>query len=106
MTVPLPLFEFIEADGDVNQITDIAKADTLSVELERKRKNGSSLFIELELMRYLLMPSCSCSEEKWEVYEDKIKQPQIHNLEQFILNLWKKLESTDKYFQTETNCLL
>ena len=55
MTVPLPLFELIEADGDVNQITDIAKADTLSVELERKRKNGSSLFIGLELMRYLLM---------------------------------------------------
>ena len=23
MTVPLPLFELIEADGDVNQITDI-----------------------------------------------------------------------------------
>ena len=64
MTVPFPLFELIEADGDVNQITDIAKADTLSVELERKRKNGSSLFIELELMRYLLMPSCLCSEKK------------------------------------------
>ena len=64
MTVPLPLFELIEADGDVNQITDIAKADTLSVELERKRKNGSSLFIELELMRYLLMPSCFCSKKK------------------------------------------
>ena len=55
MTVPLPLFELIEADGNVNQITDIAKADTLSVELERKRKNGSALFIELKLMRYLLM---------------------------------------------------
>ena len=82
MTVPLPLFELIEADGDVNQITDIAKADTLSVELERKRKNGSSLFIELELMRYLLMPCWFCSEKKkWEVYEDKIKQPQMYNLE-------------------------
>ena len=65
MTVPLPLFELIEADGDVNQITGIAEADTLSVELERKRKNGSSLFIELELMRiYLLMPSCFCSKKK------------------------------------------
>ena len=64
MTVPLPVLELIEADGDVNQITDIAKADTLSVELERKRKNGSSLFIGLELMRYLLMPSCLCSEKK------------------------------------------
>ena len=64
MTVPLPLFELIEADGDVNQITDIAKADSLSVELERKRKNGSSLFIELEVMLYLLKPSCFCSEKK------------------------------------------
>ena len=61
MTVPLPLFELIEADGDVNQITDIAKADTLSVEFERKRKNGSS---ELELMRYQLKPSCFCLEKK------------------------------------------
>ena len=79
--VPLPLFELIEADGDVNQITDIAKADTLSVELERKRKNGSSLF-----MNWSLCDICSCSpasaqRKKWEVYEDKIKQPQIYNLE-------------------------
>ena len=63
------------------------------------------------LLNWSLCDICSCppasaQRKKWEVYEDKIKQPQIYNLEQFILNLWEKLESTDKYFQTETNCLL
>ena len=80
MTIPLPLFELIEADGDVNQITDIAKADTLSVELESKAHC---------LLNWSLCDICSCPPASAQRKDMRIK-----------LSSQKSKESTDKYFQT------
>ena len=98
MTVPLPLFELIEADGDVNQITDIR----LTLCLLNWRANKAHCLLNWSLCDICSCPPASAQRKDMRI---KLSSQKSKTLNSSFLNLWKNSESTDKYFQTETTGL-